>query len=715
MSEKSKNSDEEILRIARERFKLSEEAYSEIRSDGLDDLEFRAGEQWPSDVKNSRNLDSRPCLTINRVPQFIRNVTNDQKQNRSAIKVTPFDDKADIDTAKIIQGIIRHIEYDSNADVAYDSSFEGAATKGFGYFRVLTEYVDPMSFEQEIKIKKIPNDFSVYFDPTSSEPDGSDANWAFIVEDCLKEDYDSEYPDSDLASMENWSSIGDQAPGWMASNSCRIAEYFYREFNPITIVQLNTGETFEKSKLPQFLPQGTEIVSERKSMVPVVYWCKLNGIEVLEKTIWPGKYIPVIPVYGDMLNVNGKVILEGVIRHAKDSQRMYNYMASTEAETIALAPKAPFIAAEGQIPKEYEAQWKTANSKTHAFLVYKPTSLQGQLVGAPQRNIYEAPVQAITNARMQASEDMKATTGIYDAALGSRGNEQSGIAIQRRNMQTQNSNFHFVDNLRISKRHCGRIIVDLIPKIYDTARAARIIGEDGQQEIVKINSIFEKNGEQKIYNLGSGKYDVVMETGPSFATKRQEAVASMIDLTKTYPQMAQVAGDLMVGAMDWPGAQDIASRLKKTLPPGLVEDKDQPQPQVDPAMKTQMDQMAQLIDSLTQKLNESNEAIKNKTIEIESKERIEFAKMEVDLKKELLKAQGEAALLTYKQELMDVQRRLDLLGINDPFPSGQESMEPEHQQHFENENQEFGPDQSVTQQNQQQLTDEFSSGQPTGV
>ncbi|CAB4152263.1 Phage P22-like portal protein [uncultured Caudovirales phage] len=715
MSEKSKSSDEEILRIARDRFKLAEEASSNIRSNALDDLEFRAGEQWPSDVKNARNFEARPCLTINRVPQFIRNVTNDQKQNRSAIKVTPFDDKADIDTAKIIQGIIRHIEYDSNADVAYDSAFEGAAVKGFGYFRVLTEYVDPMSFDQEIKIKKIPNDFSVYFDPTSSEPDGSDANWAFIIDDVLKDDYECDYKDSELASMDDWTSIGDQASGWIQGKSCRVAEYFYKEFKEITLIKLSNGETYEKSKLPQFLPADIQIIGERKSTVPVVYWCKINGVEILEKTIWPGQYIPVIPVYGDMLNVNGEVILEGVIRHAKDSQRMYNYMASTEAETIALAPKAPFIAAEGQIPKEYEAQWKTANSKTHAFLVYKPTSLGGQLVGPPQRNIYEAPVQAITNARMQASEDMKATTGIYDAALGSRGNEQSGIAIQRRNMQTQNSNFHFVDNLRISKRHCGRIIVDILPKVYDAPRAARILGEDGQQEIVRINEVFNKNGEQKLYNLSSGKYDVVMETGPSFATKRQEAVASMIDLTKTYPQMAQVAGDLMVGSMDWPGASDIAERLRKTLPPGLVEDKDKPQEQIPPEVKQQMDQMGQLIDQLTQKLNESNDAIKNKTIEIESKERIEFAKMEVDLKKELLKAQGEAALLTYKQELIDVQRRLDLLGINDPFPSGQESMEPEHQQHFENEINEFGPDQSVTQQNQQQPTGGFSPGQPTGV
>lgn len=689
-ADQSKNSKKKILRIARERFQLVVEAESEIRKDGLEDLEFRAGHQWPSELKQERDLDARPCLTINRIPQFIRQITNDQRQNRPSIKVFPIDDKADVDTAKILQGLVRHIEYNSNADVAYDTAFEGAVIKGFGYFRVITDYTDPMSFDQEILIKRIRSAFSVYLDPNSKEPDGSDANWGFIFEDITKDDYIAEYGDSDLASMQDWSSIGDQVPGWVTNSTVRVAEYFYKDYKTIDLVLLSNGESFEKSKLPKLLPLGITIINERKSRVPVIKWCKLNGVEVLQERDWLGKYIPIIPVYGDELDINGKRILEGVVRHAKDSQRMYNYWASTETETITLAPKAPFVVAEGQITKEQEPIWKTANRKNHAYLQYKPTSLGGQPVGAPQRNAFEAPVQAITNARMQAADDMKATTGIYDSALGAQSREISGVAIRGRQAQSQTSNFHFIDNLTRSIRHLGRIVIDLIPKVYDTARTARIIGEEGSQEIVKINQIFQHKGEEKYFDFSIGKYDVAVETGPSYATKRQEAVASMLDLVRSYPQIAQTIPDLLVKNMDWQGASEIAERLKKTLPPGVAED-NQDQKPLPPEVQNQMNQMNQMIEQLTHHLNEANDKIKTKSIELESRERIEFAKIEADMKKELAKLQGQAAIMTYQQELADLSRRLQLLDINEPI-----------EQDFN----ESVPDQDAIQNNQQQ--------QPTG-
>lgn len=700
--EKSKKQIDEILRVARERFVLSEEAFSEIRSIALEDLEFRAGEQWPEGVKNERNLDGRPCLTINRIPQFIRQITNDQRQNRPAIRVSPVDDKADIETAKILQGMIRHIEYNSSADTAYDTAFEGAVTKGFGYFRIITDYVDAKSFDQEILIKKIQNSFSVYPDPFAKESDGSDMNWCLVVEDVNKDDYDSMYSESELSQMQDWQGIGDQSEGWVSGKSCRIAEYFYKDYKETTIVLLSNGQVIEKSQAKQ-LPPDITVLNERKASIPTVKWLKINGIEILEETEWLGQWIPIIPVYGDELNVNGKKILEGVIRHAKDSQRMYNYWASTETEAIALAPKAPYLVAEGQI-KGFENQWREANRKNQAFLTYKPVSSGGTTIGAPQRNTYEPPVQAVSNARMLASEDLKATTGIYDAALGNRSNENSGVAIQRRNAQSQTSNFHFVDNLSRSLKHAGRILVDLIPKIYDAPRAARILGEDGEQEIVRINEEFEKNGQIVNYELSRGKYDVAVDVGPSFATKRQEALTSMIDLTKTYPQIMGVAGDLLVKNMDWQGAQEISERLKKTLPPGVADDDKNKQQQIPPEMQAQMQQMGGMIDQLTQKLNEANEQIKTKSIEIESRERIAFAQMEVDLKKELFKSQAQASTLILEQEIAQINQRLGLLDMNEDFDS-----------QYENENEQM-PDQQGLEMNQQQMpTDGLSSGQPTGV
>lgn len=658
--------DRSILEVALDRFKLAEEAFSEIRKLGLEDLKFLAGEQWHQEDMTNRRLENRPCLTINRMPQFVRQITNEQRQNSPSIKVNPVDDRADVETAKILQGMIRHIEYNSNADNAYDGASEGAAIKGFGYFRIVTDYVDPVSFDQEILIKKIHDDFSVFLDPSSKEPDGSDANWGFIFEDLLEDEYKRQYPNSELSSMEQWESLGNKAPNWINGKSCRIAEYFYKDYEKKKVHLLSSGEVILDDDLSIGLPENLQIIKTKMADIPVIKWCKINGIEILEKTDWLGSWIPIIPVYGNMLFIDGKLVLEGVVRHAKDSQRMYNYWATSETETIALAPKAPFIVAEGQL-SGFEKDWKTANSKSHAFLQYNPKSVAGQLIGPPQRNGYEAPVQAITMARMNAAEDMKATTGIYDASLGNRGNETSGVAIQRRNIQAQTSNFHFTDNLNKSIRHAGRILVELIPKIYDAARAVRIIGEEDQQEIVLINQFYEKHGRQVKHDLSEGKYDVTINSGPSFQTKRQEAVAAMLDLTKALPQSASVIADIMVKNMDIPGSEEMSKRLKSILPPGIAQDDDKNKMPIPPQVQAQMQQYGQMIDQLTAQLNEANKKIENKTIEIESRERIENQKLEVQILLKQAEMQGGMAMATLQAELAAINKRLMMLDINQPI------------------------------------------------
>lgn len=701
--ESTETSDEDILATARKRFDIAEEAEREIRVDALDDLKFRAGEQWPADIRQGRNQDNRPCLTINKLPQFLRQVTNDQRQNRPSIKVSPVDDQADIETAKIFQGLIRHIEYNSNADVAYDTAFEGAATKGLGYLRVITDFCDPMSFDQEPKIMRVRNSFMVYLDPSYQQPDASDANWGFIFENISHEDYKAQFGKSELAaSLNEWQSIGDSAPNWATEKTCRVAEYFYKTFKDTTVVLLSNGQTIEKDRLPEVLPPNITIINERETTLPAIKWCKINAVEVLEKTDWLGQWIPIIPVLGDELDIDGKRVLEGIIRHAKDPQRMYNYWASSETEMIALAPRAPFIGVEGQF-EGHEGAWKTAHIKNHPYLQYK-SKVSGQVYGAPQRQVYEAPVQAITQARMQSSEDLKATTGIYDASLGNRSNENSGVAIQRRNMQAQTNNFHYVDNLSRALRHLGRILVDLIPKIYDTARTVRIIGEDGEATMIKINEIFQKNGEEVIHNLGLGKYDVTVSTGPSYASKRQEAVASMLDMTKAYPKVAEVASDLMVRNMDWPGAQEIAERLKKTLPPGIAEEKEGDKKPIPPEIQNQMQQMSQLIEQLTGKLNEATDERDRKMIEIESRERIEMAKLETQATIELAKLQSGEALKLLHHQISELDARTQMLRMNQPIETEQVQENPD-----------AGQDMAMAPDQQQQLTGEPSPGEFMGV
>lgn len=664
------DSHEEILETALHRFAIVEKAEASIRTESVDDLRFYEGEHWPEEIKKERERKKRPCLVINKTPQFVKQITNDQRQNRPAIKVYPVDDYADIETAKTIQGLIRHIEYNSNSEAAYDTAFESAVKCGLGYYRIITKYSDTSSFNQEILIKPIKNHFSVFFDPFIQEPDGSDANFAFVTEDISKEEYKRLYPKSKAATQDGFIGQGNNVPGWFSGESVRVAEYFYKEFKDEQIALLSNGESVNKSQLPEILPEGLEIVKERTASVPKIFWVKMNGCEILEKTEWPGIYIPIVPVFGEETNVDGVRILKGVIRNQKDSARMYDYWATAETEAIALAPKAPYLAAEGQL-EGYERDWETANTENHAVLYYKTKDLNGAPVSAPQRNSFEPAIQAITNARMLAADDMKATTGIYDSSLGNRSNETSGIAIQRRNVQAQTSNFHFIDNLTRALRLTGKILVDLIPKIYDTAQTARIIGDDGEQKVIKINQPFIENGKEVLYALDAGTYDVAVDVGPSFQTKRQEAVTSMLEMSKANPALMQVAGDLLVKNMDWPGSQEVAERIKKTIPPGIVEDQNKDQ-EIPPQVKAQLEQSQQMIEQLSKTLNALHDERDQKLIELESRERIEMKKLEVqvEIKRAELDQKESLALLT--QEINSINERLSQLSYQEPIEYEQE-------------------------------------------
>lgn len=663
---KSKLKSEKIIETAKKRFKYAAEKWHDNKLKAIDDFKFRSGDQWPEEVKQDRESDGRPCLTINRIPQFVRQITNEQRQNRPSLRISPVDDKGDLETAKIYQGLVRNIWTSSNADLAIDTAFDHSATGGFGFFRVITDYVDPMSFDLEPKIERIADCMSVLIDPDIKLPDGSDAEYGFIFQDYTRDSFESEFPEAELCTQSDWETLGHGDSEWLDEDHVRVVEYLYKEYEDIDLVLLSDGSVFDKAEIQDQLPEGLEIINTRKTKVAIVKWCKLTSHEVLEETEWIGSYIPIIPVFGEEIIVDGKRIFEGVVRHAKDPQRMYNYWKSTETETIALAPKAPYIGYAGQF-EGFESQWQQANRKAYSYLEVNPTMINGAPAPLPQRNISEPPVAAITQAAMLAADDMKATTGIYDSALGARSNEQSGVAIQRRKLQAQTSNFHLIDNLTRSIRHCGKILLEIIPYIYDAPRVARIIGEEGNEEIVLLNQIFQYKGKPKQFNLNVGKYDVICDTGPSFATKREEAAASIAELTRSYPQLMQVAGDLLVKNLDWPQSQEIAERLKKTLPPNIAADENQGQAQLPPEAQAQMQQMDQMIQQLNQQLLQAQEQIKIKAAELESKERIEFAKMEVDLQKEAMKAAPNQAMELMLQEIAKINTRLQLLDMNEPI------------------------------------------------
>ena len=632
--------DQDILSTARARLNMAISAYSESREDEIDDLKFFAGSpdnhwQWPADVLATRGavqgqtINARPCLTINKLPQHVRQVTNDQRQNRPAIKIIPVDDKADTEVADIYDGLMRHIEYISDADVAYDTACENQVAYGEGYIRILTEYCDSDSFDQDIKIGRVRNSFSVYMDPTIQDPCGSDASWCFITEDILKEDYERMFPDASPISTLQTLGVGDQSLSqWINEDTVRIAEYFYVEHEKKTLnlypgnVSLFEGTPEDK----QMKLMGMKPVRTRQADVKKVKWCKINGYEILEEQEWAGKFIPVVRVVGNEFEVDGRIYVSGLVRNAKDAQRMYNYWVSQEAEMLALAPKAPFIGYGGQF-EGYEQQWKTANTQNWPYLEVNPdvTDGQGAVLPLPQRALPPMAQTGLIQAKMGASDDIKSTTGQYDSSLGATSNERSGRAILAREKQGDTGTYHYVDNLARAVRHIGRQIVDMAPKIYDTQRIARIIGMDGETKMAKIDptqpvpvrKIEDQNGIviDKIYNLGVGKYDVCVTTGPSYMTKRQESLDAMSQLLQGNPQLWAVAGDLFVKNMDWPGAQEMAKRFAKTIDPKLLSDDDktpelQAAEQQIQAMGQEMEQMHQMLKNVQQSMEARDIAIK---------------------------------------------------------------------------------------------------------
>ena len=622
-----------VLATARSRLDLAVSALSESREDEIDDLKFYAGSpdnhwQWPADVLATRGavqgqtINARPTLTINKLPQHVRQVTNDQRQNRPSAKVIPVDDDADIEIADIFNGMIRHIEYISDADVAYDTACENQVAYGEGYMRLLTEYCDDDTFEQDIKIGRVRNSFSVYMDPTIQDPTGADAKWCFVTEDLTKAEYTRLYPDAAPITTLQSLGVGDQSiSNWLNEDTIRIADYYYIDYDRATLNQYPGNQTAfngtpEDKMLRAHFGKPTK---SRESDRPKVKYCKINGYEILAENDWAGKWIPVIRIVGNEFEVDGRLYVSGLVRNAKDAQRMYNYWVSQEAEMLALAPKAPFIGYGGQF-EGYEDKWKTANTQNWPYLEVNPdvTDGQGAVLPLPQRAQPPMASSGLLQAKAGAAEDIKSTTGQYNASLGMGSNERSGKAILARQREGDVGTYHYGDNLARGVRHIARQLIDLIPKIYDTQRVARIIGEDGETKMVKINpdqpqpvnKIVDQQGVviEKIYNPGVGKYDVVATTGPGYATKRQEALEAMAQLLQGNPQLWQVAGDLFVKNMDWPGAQEMAKRFAKTIDPKLMGDsEDNPglaaaQQQMQ-AMGQEMEQMHTMLQNVSKSMD----------------------------------------------------------------------------------------------------------------
>jgi len=561
-------SDDDLIREAREAFDLAADAEAENRREALDDLRFaRLGEQWPEKVRREREREGRPVLTINRLPTFIRQVVNDARLNKPAIVVHPLDSGADPETAEVFNGLIRHIEQSSDAEVAYDTALDFAVTSGVGYFRINTRYSTDDGFDQDIVVERVANPFAIYGDPESTAADSADWNTAFVVDTLPRATFEARWKGAQAVDWEG-ETYGQLSAPWLDGDRVMIAEYWRREQTTRTILALSDGQVIDEAaygaQKAMFDALGVSVVGRPRQVAShKVVQRIMTGAEVLETIDWAGRFIPIVPVYGEELIVDGRRRLRSLVRDAKDPQRMFNYWRTTSTELVALAPKAPFIGRKGAFETD-SAKWATANVQSHAYIEYDGPE-------APVRQPFAGVPAGALQEALNASDDMKAIMGLYDASLGARSNETSGRAIMARQREGDVSTFHYIDNLARAIRHAGRIMLDLIPKVYATPRVVRVLGQDGAARSVGV-APGGQAGEQlrkigRIYDLTAGKYDLTVRSGPSFTSRREEAATQMIELIRAYPAAAPVIADLLARNLDWPGADEIAKRLAALLPP----------------------------------------------------------------------------------------------------------------------------------------------------
>jgi len=645
--------DEKLLEKIRKRMERCIGAEAERRKTQLAAQKFGAGEQWSQADANDRNVQQRPCLTVDRLGPIIRQVVNDQRLNRPTINVSPVGDRGDPEAAKMFKGLIRAIERECGADIAYDTAFESAVRIGEGYFKFNTEWESETSMNQVIVVERIRNRFTIYGDPDSKQPDGADWKYAFESEMIQIDQYKAEYPKADVTNFTQAGS-GDKFQAWFTKEHVRIAVYWEVEKKERTLVRLSNGHVGCKDELHEDVQSAIEsgkleILEERESHDRQVRWYKTNGVQIIDRGDWLGKWIPIVQVVGNEIDLEGKLKLSGLIEPAMDAQRMYNYWITKYAEAVALAPMAPFVMAEGQ-DEGYEDEWRNANKVPYAVIHYRPTSFAGTNLPAPQRSPMPGIPEGFQNGAQTAAMDIMATTGVHIdlAAEQNSPDMRSGKAIREYRKPQDLGSAHYLDNYCRSLKHAGAIWIDLIPKVYDEQRQLVILREDDTEQKIEIDPHASKatgermQGQTKLatFNPTIGKYGVTVTIGPDYATKRIENREDMLSLLQAIPHIGQAAADLIVKNFDFEDAETLTRRLAMALPPEALMPaaKD-----MKPEQQALVQKMQQQIQTLTQQLQLAAKELQEKGAD----RQIAQSKIDHDFEAKLLgiiqKASAEAA------------------------------------------------------------------------
>lgn len=577
------------------------------RYEAIDDLRFAAGEQWDPIVLQQRK--GLPCLVINTIPQFTAQLVGDWRESRKGIQVVPSNDD-DVDVAAVREDLVRNIQMQSRASRVFDQAFESMVTCGDGAFKISVEYSKDDVFDQDIFIRPIEDVLAVVWDKFSVDPTGRDAQHCFVDDRISREEFQRKWPDAKGSStlFENDKTDRTNLVGWVDNESYRVTEYWRMVERQKLLALFNNGRMYEldETNSEQILAENGDPIKTR------IVWCRYaqmhycTGVEILAG---PYEYrlnrLPIIRMSGRVTNIAGRRVRYGLVRFMKDSARLKNFWRSVAAEQLGYAPKAQWIATQSAVEGRQEA-FRSAHLTRDPLLIVNDEAVIGQNI---QRIEPPAPQSAIFTEVQMNTQDMKDVTGIHDASLGIRSNETSGRAIMTRQREGDIASKTYYDNADHAVLEAGDVINQLIPVIYDGTRVVRLIGQDESVKFKRVNDPMDP----KSVDLGVGLYDVALTTGSSYTTRRVEAAQAMMDAIQVWPQLMQVAGDLVAKAQDWPGAQELADRLKKTIPPQFLDDEDKE----GGGAGVTPEQLHEMQQQLMQLMMENQQLKTDKTIEIE--------------------------------------------------------------------------------------------------
>lgn len=605
----TKSADKKLIEEARKRFHAAKTASEDQRKDFKESVRMTFGDQWDTATKTARTKAGRPALSFPVLHTYVQRITNQARKERPQPKVNAVGEGASQQIADVYEGLFRHVHTASNADVAYDGAVEPAAAGGWGFYEFTTEYVnegldpsDPAMWEQEPRIRRILDPLCIYYDPDCEEPDYSDGRYYFKRRRFTKEAFKQKFKVEPIADWDDEDARQDWTDG---DEYVYVAEYCYVEEESTTI--------------RQFDAMG-EVINEREVINRTVKKCIIDGSRILSRTTWLGKWLPMVPVLGKEVVVDNKRKLFSAVHFSLDSQKLINATGSGIAEQLQLASRAPWVGAKGSMK---DKRWDDT-TQNYSKLEYEPFNETGDPLPPPQRNAYEAPIQALTQAKMVYTDDIRKSIGYVDGLVNPSQSDLSGIAVKRRDAQSDLANFHFEDNLVRSQWHGGRILLDLLQKYIDTPRAMRILGPDGTISMQAITMAMDGGAVPEVagyegkphVRIDVGKYDVTISTGPGYASRLESEIDVIIKSFSADPRLWGVAGDMLFEKM---GFEDLAARLRLVLPPEVQQAIANKEANISPEAQAMLMQASQQNEQLKAQMQQLVAALQKLMMEREAK------------------------------------------------------------------------------------------------